>query len=110
MAVAEEWRHAVPVHVLDAVALQVALLDLLCLLQDLAGNGMAVPVVLAIPASASISLSWRTSDAPETRHSTSEELENAPAILGLLGSFKAGGDETDDKPPKRVKTTAESRR
>ena len=73
------------------------------LLQDLAGNGMAVPVVLAILASASISLSWRTTDASETRHSTSDELESATAFLSLFASL-GGADEAQDKPSKRAKT------
>ena len=73
-------------------------------LQDLAGNGMAVPVVLAVLASASISLAWRSSDSSKTRHSTSDELENATALLSMFASLEAAGDETDGKPPKKLKT------
>ena len=73
------------------------------LLADLAGNGMAVPVVLAILVSASISLSWRNSDASEARQSTSEELESATALLSMFASSAAAEDDANLR-PKRAKT------
>ena len=73
------------------------------LLTDLAGNAMAVPIVLAILVSASISLSWRKSDASETRQSTSEELDNATALLSMFASL-ADAEDDDNLRPKRAKT------
>ena len=73
------------------------------LLTDLAGNAMAVPIVLAILVSASISLSWRKSDASETRQSTSEELESATALLSMFASL-ADAEDDDNLRPKRAKT------
>ena len=72
------------------------------LLTDLAGNAMAVPIVLAILVSASISLSWRKSDASETRQSTSEELESATALLSMFASL-ADAEDDDNLRPKRAK-------
>ena len=74
-----------------------------CVMADLAGNGMAVPVVLAILVSASISLSWRNSDASEARQSTSEELESATALLSMFASLAAAEDDANLR-PKRAKT------
>ena len=73
------------------------------LMADLAGNGMAVPVFLAILVSASISLSWRNSDASEARQSTSEELESATALLSMFASLAAAEDDANLR-PKRAKT------
>ena len=73
------------------------------LLADLAGNGMAVPVVLAILVSASISLSWRSSDFQIARQSTPEEMESATALLSTLASWAAAKDEANLR-PKRAKT------
>ena len=68
------------------------------LMADLAGNGMAVPVVLAILVSASISLSWRNSDASEARQSTSEELESVTALLSMFASSAAAEDDANLRP------------
>ena len=73
------------------------------LLADLAGNGMAVPVVLAILVSASISLSWRSSDFQIARQSTPEEMESATALLSTLASLAAAEDEANLR-PKRART------
>ena len=73
------------------------------LLADLAGNGMAVPVVLAILVSASISLSWRSNDFQIASQSTLEEMEGATALLSTLASLAAAEDEANLQ-PKRAKT------
>ena len=73
---------------LDSIALKVPeLVDQTpeALLQDMAGNAMAFPVLLALVSATLVAVSWRRTRAEQRPPTTASEMTAALAVLQRLG-------------------------